>query len=107
MKRHTSTPDVVDELEDAHRPHQELLADAVHHVDGLGLAELGLEALDLGDRVEDVAHEVAVADEPGDVVGEEDLLPEALRQLLPSSTSSGLTSAGVMSSSSFWTAGGL
>jgi len=73
---------VVNELKDAHRPNHELLADPVHHVGGLGRAELAGQPLHLGRRVQDVAHEVAVPDEARDVVGVEDLLPEPLRELL-------------------------
>ena len=65
---------VVDKLEYAHWPHQKILCHAIHHIDRRRIAELALEPIDLGHRIQTVAHEMAVTDESGNIIRRHEFL---------------------------------
>ena len=71
-------PHIIDQLVNAHRPYKIILADPVDGIYGLHKRHLLCELFRFGCCMQDVAHEVPVADEPGDIMSGNHSLPEFL-----------------------------
>ncbi|KAF5046679.1 hypothetical protein DSECCO2_468320 [anaerobic digester metagenome] len=72
---------VVDQLKDAHRAHQEILADPVDCINGFVQGHFLCQCRCLINTVKRIAHKMAVADKTGNIVGGNDNFSHVFREL--------------------------